>query len=235
MRLLLNSRILGDVLVIQCKGRIVAGAEVEALQAEVDKQTHVLGTELLQTRLVVLDLGEVEYLDSSGLGALVRMLGVLRAVGGGLTLCRPSPIVQKSLEVTKLTNLLSTYASEEEAIEALYRDSPPEQDTIRRTAILCVDTSKDLLAYLRVLLTEAGYRVHTASNVSDGKRLLTVMHPKLVVCGKGIQELPAAVALLEQIQQSSGIQLLSLPAEFSTTDAGEAGKDLVERIQSLLK
>jgi anti-anti-sigma factor len=75
MRLTLQSQKREDVVVIRCQGRIVAGAEVEALQLELEKQTKIPGTDFLAVKLVVLNLAEVNYIDSSGLGTLVRMLG----------------------------------------------------------------------------------------------------------------------------------------------------------------
>ena len=79
MRLTLHSQLMEDVVVIRCQGRIVAGAEGDALQAELDKQTEI-------RKKVVVHLAEVNYIDSSGLGALVRAFGVLRAAGGGRAL-----------------------------------------------------------------------------------------------------------------------------------------------------
>ena len=66
MALRLESRPVGDVLVIQCTGRIVAGNDVYALHAQV-------GDSLAHHADVVLQLDGVEFVDSSGLGALVRL------------------------------------------------------------------------------------------------------------------------------------------------------------------
>src|ERR1035438_4732653 len=77
MQLRLESRPVGDVLLIQCHGRIVAGNEVYTLHAQV-------GDSLVKYSDVVLQLDTVEFVDSSGLGALVRLTQSARAKGGDL-------------------------------------------------------------------------------------------------------------------------------------------------------
>ena len=72
MQLSLQSQKIGDVVIVRCKGRITLGAEIAALQQELEKLTVL-------TKKVVLQLGEVSFLDSVGLGALVRQLNTLRA------------------------------------------------------------------------------------------------------------------------------------------------------------
>ncbi|MGA9990615.1 MAG: hypothetical protein WBP69_22805, partial [Terriglobales bacterium] len=62
MQLRLESRPVGDVLLIQCHGRIVAGNEVYTLHAQV-------GDSFVKYPDVVLQLDGVEFVDSSGLGA----------------------------------------------------------------------------------------------------------------------------------------------------------------------
>jgi anti-sigma B factor antagonist len=228
MRLTLHSQLMEDVVVVRCQGRIVAGAEVDALQAELDKHTEF-------SKKVVLHLAEVNYIDSSGLGTLLRALGVLRASGGSLKLCQVSPFVLQVLEVTKVLSLLPAHLSETEAIEAFYERSPHQAMDFSRTRIVCIDTSRDLLAYLRALLANSGYDVHTASNLADGKSLVSAMKPKMVICGAGMLELPAAAAVLEQFRQKPNVQILHLAADFSTAEAGQAGTDLVSRVQSMLR
>jgi anti-sigma B factor antagonist len=228
MRLTLQSQLLEHVVVIRCQGRIVAGAEVNALQAEMDKHTEI-------RKNVVLHLADVDYVDSSGLGALVRAYGTLRAAGGSLQLCHLSPTVLQVLEVTHLLGVLPIHSSESEAIEAFDRRSPEEHLGSSRPGILCIDSSKDLLAYLRALLTNSGYEVHTAWNLADARQLVGAMKPKLLICGAGILEMPAAAAAIERFSQSGpNIQVLHLPPDFSTAEAGQAGTDLVNSVRSLL-
>jgi len=234
MRLTLQSQTMDEVVVIRCRGRIVAGAETEALQVELERQTQIPGTNLLTVKWVVLQLAEVDYIDSSGLGTLVRMFGVLRAAGGGLKLCQVSPVVLQVLQVTKLLSILPTHPSEEEAIDAFYSRSPDQAVESSRTKIVCIDPSRDLLAYVRALLTSSGYEVHTAANLADAKSLVSAMNPKVVICGAGMLGLPTGEAVVEGFRQRPNLQVLRLPADFSTADAGQAGTDLVNRVHSLL-
>jgi anti-anti-sigma factor len=228
MRLTLQTQLMEHVVVIRCQGRIVAGAEVNALQAEMDKHAEI-------RKKVVLHLAEVAYIDSSGLGALVRAFGVLRAAGGSLQLCEASPSVLQVFEVTKLLSVLPTHSTEREAIEACYGRSPHEAAQASRTRIVCIDASKDLLAYVRVLLTRSGYEVHTAANLADAKILVGAMRPQMVICGAGMLGMPMAGAVLEKFRQSSpNVQVLHLPSDFSTAEAGQAGVDLVNQVRSLL-
>jgi anti-sigma B factor antagonist len=90
MRLTLDTRDVGSVTIVHCKGRIVAGDESEALRAHV--------TWLLRDRRsIVLHLGEVEFLDSSGLGTIVRTLSSTRQVRGDLKLCNLPQSIRKVL------------------------------------------------------------------------------------------------------------------------------------------
>ena len=67
LRLTLDTREVGRVTIVHCNGRIVAGGESEALRAHI--------TWLLRDRRsIVLHLGEVGFIDSSGLGTMVRMM-----------------------------------------------------------------------------------------------------------------------------------------------------------------
>ncbi len=59
--------------------------------------------------LVLLDLSQVEFVDSSGLGAMVAALKSLRSVGGELALCQPSAQVKTLLEITGLERIIKIY------------------------------------------------------------------------------------------------------------------------------
>src|SRR5215831_6097828 len=169
MQLTLQSQLMEDVVVIRCQGRIVAGAEVEALQAELEKQTKIPGTNFLKTKRVVLQLAEADFIDSSGVGALVRMFGVLGAAGGGLKLCQLSPFVLRVLQITNLLSVFLTYSSEREAIEAFFKAARSPQEALKssRARIVCIDTSSDLLAYVSALFKSSGYDVFTTRHLGD--------------------------------------------------------------------
>lgn len=221
---------MNDVVVIRCKGRIILGEEASDLQAELDTQT-----ELWQK--VVLNLAETEYLDSFGLGTLVRAHSALRARGGELKLCAPHASVVRVLQMTKLLAVFAPYQSEKDAIEAFSGGRRSDRTPVVPSAakILCVDTSPDLLAYVSSLLKRAGYEVFTSRYLGEAITLLSAIKPSVVICGAGLAELATGAEALEKFRQSGlGIQVLHLPSDFSATDAGDAGVDLLNRLQSLL-
>jgi anti-sigma B factor antagonist len=227
MELNLQNQKMGDVVVIRCQGRIVLGGEVSALQLELEKLTKL-------TKKVVLQLGEVSFIDSVGLGALVRQFGVLRADGGDLKLCQVSPFLLQVLQVTNLLRVFPIYASETEAIQAFSKGPQLQEDTFgtSKTRIVCIDTSHDLLAYLSALLNRSGYEVVTTRNPSDALLLVRVTRPQVLICGPGIQKNESAMKGFSEINPK--VRLLLLPSDFSTAEAGQAGIDFVNRVRLLL-
>ena len=79
MPLSLDTREVGRVTIVRCNGRIVAGSDSESLRAHVDWL-------LRDRRAIVLHLGEVGFIDSSGLGTMVRALTSTRRAHGEI--CR---------------------------------------------------------------------------------------------------------------------------------------------------
>lgn len=63
----------------------------------------------------VVDLSEVRYISSSGIGLLITMLTKMRNVGGEVYLASPSEHVKKLLIITKLNNIFTVFESKEEA------------------------------------------------------------------------------------------------------------------------
>jgi anti-anti-sigma factor len=156
MQLTLQSQSTGEVVVIRCSGRIVSGEESRLLQREVEALTR-------ETKNIALQLAEVNYIDSGGLGALVRLRGVLQGAKGDLKLCQLSPFVTQVLQATNLLSVFHPYGSEKEAAEAFSQQPQLTKEDFRPAGnrIVCLDTSRDLFAYVKVLLTRSGYQVFT--------------------------------------------------------------------------
>ena len=93
----------GDTAVVRCHGRLVAGT-TEELYQEV-KQL------LPQARVVIVDLAELTYVDSSGLGTLVRLHASARKLGCEFKLLH---LGKQLRNVLKLTNLLSVFSQLED-------------------------------------------------------------------------------------------------------------------------
>lgn len=68
-------------------------------------------------RLIVVDLQEVDFMDSSGLSALVSGLRAVRERDGSLHLCRPQPQPLTALKLTMLDRVFPIFASPEDALD----------------------------------------------------------------------------------------------------------------------
>jgi len=221
----LTSRSLDQLVIVVLTGRIVEGDEAATL----DRQVSDL---LLTHRGVVLDLHEVSFVDSAGLGVLVRLLSRVRGAGGDLVLCRVAPRIQKSLDVSRLHTVLVSYDSVDAAVTAL-RGSHAASDATEREAvdILCVHQSRDVLAFLHRVLQTAGYGLVSATNVADAATLLIATRPRVVV----IDAQSRAIDMAGRFGTLVGnAHVIELPASFSTEDAGQASQRLLEDIARAL-
>jgi anti-sigma B factor antagonist len=222
----LDTREVGRVTVVHCNGRIVAGRESDSLREHV--------TWLLRDRRsIVLHLGEVGFVDSSGLGTMVRALTTTRQAKGDLKLCNVPDFVRKVLEMSRLTAVFDSHDSEEKAVAAFYRpgDRAAAPVTTGRS-ILCLDSNADVLAYLRELLRHAGYDVQSSGRVSDAVLLMRVSRFDLVLAGSGMTVTPSSPPAFRDA--CAKLPLIELGSEFSTQHAGEAAAQLLESIAARL-
>jgi len=67
---------------------------------------------------VHLNMAEVEFINSSGLGALVSIMKEVRLLKGRLTLSNLASYVQEIFEITQLSHIFEIYATEEEALNS---------------------------------------------------------------------------------------------------------------------
>jgi anti-sigma B factor antagonist len=108
MQLRMSTRSLEGALVVDCSGRLVFGEESASLRDTVKKL-------LEQSPKVVMNLREVNYIDSGGLGTLVSLYTSARNAGGAVKLASLSQRVGDLLQVTKLFTIFEVFDSEEEA------------------------------------------------------------------------------------------------------------------------
>jgi anti-sigma B factor antagonist len=222
----LDTREVGRVTIVHCNGRIVAGSECDSLRAHI--------TWLLRDRRsIVLHLGEVGFIDSSGLGTMVRALTTTRQAKGDLKLSNVPDFVRKVLEMSRLTTIFDAHESEEKAVAAFYRPGArAEAPLATGHSILCLDSNADVLAYLRELLRSAGYDVQSSSRVTDAMLLMRVTRFDLLLTGSGLtasQSTPPAFR-----DACAKLPMIELSSEFSTSHAGEAGAQLLETIAARL-
>ena len=111
MQLKITSKTVDGILVIQCSGRIVFGEESSLLRDTVKKA-------IPDNKRIVLNLGEVNYIDSGGLGTLVALHTTASNAGGTIKLANLTKRVGDLLQVTKLLTVFEVHTSEYEALEA---------------------------------------------------------------------------------------------------------------------
>jgi anti-sigma B factor antagonist len=73
---------------------------------------------LKETTRLVLDVDSLDFVDSSGLGALLSALREATAGGGDIRLCRVKPSVQALFDVVRLDQVLEIYPSPQEAVDS---------------------------------------------------------------------------------------------------------------------
>lgn len=229
MQLRLESRPVGEVFVVQCIGKLISGNEVFTLHSQVGDAIEKYGD-------VVLQLDRVEFLDSSGLGALVRLMQAARAKSGDVKLCGVPPKIRKVLELTHLLKQFEVYESLEEAVTAAYLGSRYSKGKTgdERPRILCIYASLDVCTFLREILCNAGFNALTTTSAEDAPILLKATKARLVVASSRIQFLrgkPIRAALQEIVPN---VQILALDEHFASQDPGDAAEKLLNDVNALL-
>jgi anti-sigma B factor antagonist len=228
MLLTYESREVGDITVVTCRGSIAESKELAALQQRV----HDL---LRETPHIVADLGAVDFIDSSGVGLLLRLHTKAQRAGGDLRLCALPARIAEVLRVTHLAPIFATYATQSEAISARYEAAPSSPSPVTvKTNVLCVDGSPDVLAYVRELLKGAGYGVLTVTNIADAVVLSTATRPNLVIISAALRSTSGAQAFVNSSGGAPRPAVIELPPEFSKDEAGHAARDLLEKVRSAI-
>ena len=108
----IDERTIGDVVVLDIRGRVMLGEGDELLK---DKINSLLQQDKKQ---LLLNLENVPYIDSAGLGEIVRTYTTVSRQGGKLKLLNLTKRIQDLLAITKLLTVFDTYDSEAEAIKS---------------------------------------------------------------------------------------------------------------------
>ena len=108
----IEERTIGDVLILDVKGRITLGEGDELLK---DKVNSLLNQGL---KKIVLNLAEVPYIDSAGLGEIVRTYTTVSRQGGSLKLLSLTKRITDLLAITKLLTVFETFESENDAVQS---------------------------------------------------------------------------------------------------------------------
>lgn len=108
----IKERVVDGVSVLDLSGKIVLG--------EGDGQVRERIKDLLSDgqRKILLNLGDVTYVDSAGLGALISSYTTTKREGGQLKLMNLTKRIQDLLAITKLITVFDTYDTEQEALDS---------------------------------------------------------------------------------------------------------------------
>jgi anti-sigma B factor antagonist len=116
MQLRMSTRQVEGVMVVDCSGRVVFGEESASLRDTVKKL-------LAQSPKLVMNLREVNYIDSGGLGTLVSFYTSARNAGGAVKLASVSQRVGDLLQLTKLFTIFEVFDNEEAAARSFKKDA----------------------------------------------------------------------------------------------------------------
>lgn len=222
MLLSLKSRFVGNVYIIQCTGRLVLGEEVKSLEAAFETASHEF------TRFV-LNVSELNRLDSIGLGLLARYAERMGKRGGGIRLAAPPPFIETLLDMTKLSSLLLSYPTEEEAILSFLKQRSAQEAQGKRGArVLVVEESGDLCVFVRTVLMQHGFDVKSTCSFRDAKLLLRVDEVDYILVGPGGPQLSSETVLRSLTALAPRATALRLDAEFKSCDAREATDALLQ-------
>lgn len=108
----IDERRSGDVMILDLKGKLTLGEGDELLKDKVNS--------LIQQgyRQLLLNLEGVPYVDSAGLGEIVRTYTTVSRQGGKLKLLNLTKRIEDLLSITKLLTVFETFETEQEAVKS---------------------------------------------------------------------------------------------------------------------
>lgn len=97
------------VAILNMEGRLILGPPSESLKSKIDELVKQ------QVKCVVLDLGRLTFVDSTGIGVIVKCAGAIGDAGGNLTISGATGMVQKTLDMCRVNSIIPMFATREEA------------------------------------------------------------------------------------------------------------------------
>ena len=111
MSLNVRTRKVDGVVIVDMSGRLTIGEPVLLLRETLRVQVND------GARQFVLNLGEVSYIDSSGLGQLISIWTSIRNKNGHMTILNPAKRVERLFEITRLNTVFEILQNEDEAVQ----------------------------------------------------------------------------------------------------------------------
>ncbi len=110
----ITERQAGDITILDMDGKVTIGEGSVALRTTIRR---LLGE---GKKKILLNLGSVGYVDSSGIGELVSSYSAVNKEGGSLRLLNLTQKIQDLLAITKLLTVFDVYESESEALSSYH-------------------------------------------------------------------------------------------------------------------
>lgn len=111
-------RLDGDVLVMSIKGKLTGPPETDTLNERIQSK-------IVEDRLkIVLNLKNINWMSSLGVGALMRNLRAVRDAGGDLRLTGLSEKIKDIFQITKLIGVIQIFDNDMDAIESFKKEPP---------------------------------------------------------------------------------------------------------------
>jgi len=109
----LSSREQDGVVILEPKGKIMGGPDATALKESIRDFVND------EKKRVVIDLADVDWMNSTGLGIMISCLKTVKEAGGELKLSNVTDKIKSLLTITKLVTVFDAYDSTDEAIAAV--------------------------------------------------------------------------------------------------------------------
>ena len=108
----IEERVVGDVTILDLKGKITLGEGDEALKDKINSLA------MQNRKSILLNLAGVPYIDSAGLGEVVRTYTTVKRQGGTMRLLNLTKRIEDLLAITKLLTVFETYDNEADAVRS---------------------------------------------------------------------------------------------------------------------
>ena len=175
----------------------------------------------------------VSFIDSSGLGALVRLVHNATSEGRHIRLCAVPERIRRAIDLTHLTKVFDIYPTEGDAIVAAYMGPRyASEDCAQQPApVLCVMDSANIRSFLAELFCHAGYRALSVANLHDAQILMKATKARLIVLVPKMHELHGVPARPIFDAIDPGAELVPLDASFAGLEPGEASTKILNLLE----
>jgi anti-anti-sigma factor len=119
MSLIISVRQSGEITILDLEGRVTIGRDNDSLNDRLQELAR------RGVRKVLVNLGRITQLDSSGLSTVVRAYTTFLNSGGSLRLLHPGGHVREVLDLTRLTKTIPTFDDEGEAVASFTSFAKP--------------------------------------------------------------------------------------------------------------